>query len=84
MNWVLFVNTCWSREVLTEPPVHPINMWYHTEKKDGGRSMKLLLNILGILVVLAVAWLLSWDRKTIPWKTVVRGIVVEFALLSYW
>ena len=42
--------------------------------------MKMLLNILGILVVLAVAWLLSWDRKNIPWKTVVRGIVVEFVI----
>ena len=42
--------------------------------------MKLLLNIFGILVVLAVAWLLSWDRKNIPWKTVVRGIVVEFVI----
>ena len=42
--------------------------------------MKLLLNILGILVVLAVAWLLSWDRKNIPWETVVRGIVVEFVI----
>ena len=42
--------------------------------------MKLLLNILGILVVLAVAWLLSWDRKNIPWKTVVRGIAVEFVI----
>ena len=42
--------------------------------------MKLLLNIVGILVVLAVALLLSWDRKNIPWKTVVKGLVVQFVI----
>ncbi len=30
--------------------------------------MKLLLNIVGILLVLAISWLISWDRKSVKWK----------------
>ena len=42
--------------------------------------MKLLLNIAGIAVVLAAAWVLSWNRRHIPWKTVVRGLAVQFVI----
>ena len=42
--------------------------------------MKLLLNIIGILVVLAIALLLSWDRRNIPWKTVGKGLAVQFII----
>ena len=42
--------------------------------------MKLLLNLIGILVILALALLLSWDRRKISWKTVVRGLVVQFII----
>ena len=42
--------------------------------------MKLILNIVGILVVLAIAFLLSWDRRNIPWKTVAKGLVVQFII----
>ena len=42
--------------------------------------MKLLLNIAGIAGVLAAAWVLSWNRRHIPWKTVVRGLAVQFVI----
>lgn len=42
--------------------------------------MKLLLNIIGILVVLAITLLLSWDRKNIPWKIVTKGLAVQFVI----
>ncbi len=29
--------------------------------------MKLLLNVVGILLVLAISWLISWDRKSVKW-----------------
>lgn len=40
--------------------------------------MKLLLNLLGILVVLGIVFLLSWDKKNIQWKWVVKALVVQF------
>ena len=42
--------------------------------------MKLILNILGILVVLGIIFLLSWDRKHIQWKAVGKAIIVQFVL----
>jgi CNT family concentrative nucleoside transporter len=34
----------------------------------------------GVLVLLALAWLLSENRRAIAWRTVVGGVVLEFAL----
>ena len=42
--------------------------------------MKLILNILGILVVLGIIFLLSWDRKHIQWYAVGKAIIVQFVL----
>lgn len=42
--------------------------------------MNYILNILGIFVVLGLAWLLSWNRKEIKWKVVAKAIVVQFVI----
>lgn len=42
--------------------------------------MQLILGLLGIAVVLGLLWLLSWDRKAIKWKLVIKAIVVQFIL----
>ncbi len=39
--------------------------------------MKLILNLLGIILVFAICWLVSWDRKNIKWKTVAKALVAE-------
>lgn len=42
--------------------------------------MKLLLNLIGIVVILGLIFLLSWDRKKIPWKTVLRAVLIQFVI----
>lgn len=42
--------------------------------------MKILLNILGIAVVLGLAFLISWDRKNIKWKAVIKAVIVQFVI----
>ncbi len=42
--------------------------------------MKLILNLLGIILVFAICWLVSWDRKNIKWKTVAKALVVEIII----
>ncbi len=42
--------------------------------------MKLLLNFIGIIVILGLIFLLSWDRKNIQWKTVLRAVVIQFVI----
>lgn len=42
--------------------------------------MHLVLNILGIVVVIGLLWLLSWNRKAINWKLVAKAIVAQFIL----
>lgn len=39
--------------------------------------MKFLLNLLGIAVILGICWLISWDRKKIKWKIVLKALIVE-------
>ncbi|MGZ5569405.1 MAG: NupC/NupG family nucleoside CNT transporter [Limisphaerales bacterium] len=41
--------------------------------------MERLISIVGILVILAVCFAFSTNRKAIKWKTVVWGIVLQFA-----
>jgi len=36
--------------------------------------------LLGIAVLLALAWALSQDRRHIPWRTVIGGIALQWAL----
>ncbi len=45
--------------------------------------MKLLWNILGIVLVFAICWLLSYDRKAIRWKTIGIMLGVEFVLALF-
>lgn len=40
--------------------------------------MKFVLNLLGIVVVLGLVFLLSWDRKNIKWKAVLKAVIVQF------
>lgn len=42
--------------------------------------MKYVLNLLGIVVVLGLVFLLSWDRKNIKWKAVGKAILVQFVV----
>lgn len=42
--------------------------------------MQLVLSLLGIVVVLGLLWLLSWDRKAINWKLVIKAIIIQFIL----
>ena len=42
--------------------------------------MKLLLNFTGIIVILGLIFLISWDRKYIPWKTVLRAVIIQFVI----
>lgn len=42
--------------------------------------MKFILNLLGIIIVLLICWLLSWDRKNIKWKTVLKALVTEIII----
>ena len=39
-----------------------------------------ILNLLGIILVFAICWLVSWDRKNIKWKTVAKALVVEIII----
>lgn len=42
--------------------------------------MKILLNVLGLALSLAICWLLSYNRKSIPWKTVAKAIIAELVM----
>lgn len=42
--------------------------------------MKYILNLLGIVVVLGLAVLLSWNRKEIKWKAVLKAVIIQFLL----
>ena len=42
--------------------------------------MQLVLNFIGVLVVLGLAYLLSYDRKSIDYKIVGRSIAIQFVL----
>ena len=42
--------------------------------------MKILLNIVGIVLVFALSWLVSYNRKAIPWKRIAIMLGVEFII----
>ena len=42
--------------------------------------MKILLNILGIVLVFAICWLCSYNRKAIKWKSIGIMLAVEFIM----
>ena len=42
--------------------------------------MVFLQNILGLLVSLGICFLLSWNKKSVPWMTVVKAMIAEFVI----
>ena len=42
--------------------------------------MVFLQNILGLLVSVGVCFLLSWNRKSVPWMTVAKALIAEFVI----
>ena len=42
--------------------------------------MKVFLNLLGIVVVIGLIFLISWDRKNIRWKAVGKAIIAQFVI----
>lgn len=42
--------------------------------------MKIVLNLLGIVLILGVVYLLSWDRKNVSLKMVVKAILAQFII----
>ena len=42
--------------------------------------MKILLNVLGLVLVFAICWLLSYNKKAIKWKSIGVMLAVEFIL----
>lgn len=45
----------------------------------GWRSVHLrLISLLGMVVLIAVAWAFSTNRKVFPWRTVIWGLILQF------
>ena len=42
--------------------------------------MTILQNVLGLVVTIALCWLLSWNKKSVPWMTVVKAMIAEFVI----
>lgn len=42
--------------------------------------MKILLNILGLALSLLLCWLLSYNRKAVPWKKIGIALVAELIM----
>lgn len=42
-----------------------------------------LISALGLVVILACAWLLSNKRKVFPWRTVIWGMILQFAFAIF-
>ena len=42
--------------------------------------MKIVINILGILVVMAIMYLLSASKKDVPLKTVLKALGIQFII----
>lgn len=45
--------------------------------------MQLALNLLGIAAVIAICWLISWQRKSINWKLIGKALVIQFLLAVF-
>lgn len=42
--------------------------------------MKAILNLLGIVVVLGILWLISWKRKDVSLKMLLKGMIAQFII----
>ena len=45
--------------------------------------MQLILSLSGIIVVIGLLWLLSWNRRAIDWKLVIKAVVIQFILAFF-
>lgn len=41
--------------------------------------MEKLISCLGLLAMMGLAWLMSADRRQIPWRTIAGGLALQFA-----
>lgn len=42
--------------------------------------MKILLNVVGLILSMAICWILSYNRKNIPWKTIIKALIAEIII----
>lgn len=42
--------------------------------------MKAILNLLGIVVVIGILWLISWKRKDVSFKMLLKGMIAQFII----
>lgn len=42
--------------------------------------MEFILNLVGIALVLAICWGLSWNRSAVKWKVIARALLIEFII----
>lgn len=45
--------------------------------------MNLVLNLIGIIVVLAICWLFSWNRRAVNWKIIIKALLIEFIIAYF-
>ena len=51
-----------------------------TQAREGGLEVGLLeraTGLLGIAAILGIAWLLSYDRRRVPWRLVGAGLALQ-------
>lgn len=46
-------------------------------------SLQQLISVLGIFALIALTWLISTDRKLFPWRTVIWGMILQFAFALF-
>jgi CNT family concentrative nucleoside transporter len=51
-----------------------------SEESSGNIGMALLRGLIGLLVIVGIAWLFSTNRKAISWKVVIYGLAMQLAL----
>ena len=42
--------------------------------------MKLVFNLLGIILILGIVYLLSWNRKNISFKMIIKALIAQFII----
>ncbi len=57
--------------------MHGIMMLFLINHKGGQITMFLIINIIGLLIFIGVAFLFSRDKKNIDWKSVLILIVIN-------
>ena len=50
------------------------------EKNFNFDVVSILRGVLGVAVLLFIAWLFSTNRKAISWNTVIKGIIIQFVI----